>query len=125
MLFQEYGGYISDITRSWPVSGKFSDAERELYEAILSVQRSSLSLCRESANLSLDKIHEVTENGLRDQLKQLGFDLSGNVRFSMSRRPYSSHSSSVRQWRYYSHIMLDTTLGLTFMIVQDIREQVL
>jgi intermediate cleaving peptidase 55 len=75
----EYGGYIADITRTWPVTGKFSDPQRDLYEAILRVQRSSISLCRESANMTLDKIHQVTEHGLKDQLKQLGFDMSGNA----------------------------------------------
>ncbi|KAF4632871.1 hypothetical protein G7Y89_g5262 [Cudoniella acicularis] len=75
----EYGGYIADITRSWPINGKFSDPQRELYEAILRVQRSSVSLCRESANMTLDKIHEVTEHGLKDALKQLGFDVSGDA----------------------------------------------
>ncbi|RDW75173.1 hypothetical protein BP6252_06315 [Coleophoma cylindrospora] len=75
----EYGGYVTDITRTWPVSGKFSDAQKDLYEAVLRVQRSSVSLCRESANTTLDKIHQVTEHGLRDSLKQLGFDMSGNA----------------------------------------------
>lgn len=75
----EYGGYIADITRSWPVSGKFSDAQRDLYEMILKVQRSSVSLCRESANLSLDKINDITRNGLKDGLQQLGFDMSRNA----------------------------------------------
>jgi intermediate cleaving peptidase 55 len=75
----EYGGYIADITRSWPINGKFSAPQRDLYEAILRVQRSSVSLCRESANLTLDQIHHVTENGLKDALKQLGFDMSGDA----------------------------------------------
>jgi len=75
----EYGGYITDITRSWPVNGKFSGPQRDLYETILQVQRSSVSLCRESANMTLDKIHHVTEHGLRDGLKQLGFDMSGDA----------------------------------------------
>lgn len=75
----EIGGYITDITRTWPVSGKFSDAQRDLYEVVLNVQRSSVSLCRESANMSLDKIHSVTEHGLREGLMQLGFDMSGNA----------------------------------------------
>lgn len=74
----EYGGYIADITRTWPVSGKFSAAQKDLYEMILNVQRSSVSLCRASSNMSLDKIHSVTESGLRDGLKSLGFDVSGN-----------------------------------------------
>lgn len=75
----EYGGYIADITRSWPVNGKFSDAQRDLYEAILKVQRSSISLCTEAANMTLDKIHQITERGLKEALQQLGFDMSGNA----------------------------------------------
>jgi intermediate cleaving peptidase 55 len=76
---QEIGTYISDITRTWPVNGKFTDAQRDLYNAVLNVHRSCVSLCRESAGLSLDRLHTISENGLRDQLKQLGFDVSGDV----------------------------------------------
>ncbi|PBP25755.1 putative xaa-pro dipeptidase [Diplocarpon rosae] len=75
----EYGGYIADITRSWPINGKFTDAQRDLYEAILRVQRSSVSLCRESANMTLDRIHQITEQGLQDALKDLGFDMKSDT----------------------------------------------
>ncbi|KEQ86913.1 hypothetical protein M438DRAFT_343333 [Aureobasidium pullulans EXF-150] len=75
----EYGGYITDITRTWPVNGKFTDPQRELYEMILKVQRSVVSLCREDADLSLDKLHRITETGLRDGLKSLGFNMEGNA----------------------------------------------
>jgi intermediate cleaving peptidase 55 len=75
----EYGGYIADITRSWPINGKFSAPQRDLYEAILRVQRSTISLCRESANMTLDKLHQITEHGLKEALKQLGFDISGDA----------------------------------------------
>ncbi|GES64356.1 xaa-pro dipeptidase app [Aspergillus terreus] len=75
----EMGTYISDITRTWPVNGKFSDPQRDLYNAVLNVHRSCISLCRETAGLSLDRLHSVAENGLKDQLKQLGFDVSGNA----------------------------------------------
>ncbi|TRX95595.1 hypothetical protein FHL15_003553 [Xylaria flabelliformis] len=75
----EYGTYITDITRTWPASGKFSPAQRDLYTAVLKAQRSSVSLCRASANLTLDQLHSITEHSLRQELTQLGFDLSGNV----------------------------------------------
>jgi intermediate cleaving peptidase 55 len=75
----QYGGYITDITRTWPVIGKFSAAQKDLYEAILRVQRSSIALCRESSNLTLDKLHTITSNGLKEQLQQLGFDMSGDA----------------------------------------------
>jgi intermediate cleaving peptidase 55 len=75
----EVGGYITDITRTWPVSGKFSEAQKDLYNTVLDVQRSSISLCRQSSSISLDKIHKITERGLFEGLKQLGFDMSGDA----------------------------------------------
>ncbi|KAI9151870.1 xaa-pro dipeptidase app [Paramyrothecium foliicola] len=72
----EYGTYITDISRTWPVSGKFTPAQRDLYEAVLRVQRTSVSLCRESANMSLEDIHRITVRSLVDQLSDLGFNVS-------------------------------------------------
>jgi len=69
----EYGSYVTDITRTWPVSGRFSPAQRDLYEAVLTVQRECVALCRANAGLSLDAIHRVAEAGLRSQLVRLGF----------------------------------------------------
>lgn len=70
----EYGTYIADITRTWPISGRFTAAQRDLYEAVLRVQRSSVSLCRAAGGLSLDQIHRITSDGLRKELAKLGFD---------------------------------------------------
>ncbi|PKY05952.1 hypothetical protein P168DRAFT_289357 [Aspergillus campestris IBT 28561] len=75
----EAGTYISDITRSWPVNGKFSDPQRDLYNAVLDVHRKCVSLCREDADLSLDRLHSVAESGLRENLQQLGFDVSSDA----------------------------------------------
>ncbi len=75
----EYGTYIADITRTWPVSGRFTAPQRDLYEAVLRAQRSSVALCRASANLTLDQLHGITETALRDQLRALGFDLAGDA----------------------------------------------
>ena len=72
----EYGTYITDISRTWPASGKFTTAQKDLYEAVLRVQRSGVSLCRESARLSLEDIHNVTARGLVDQLRDIGFDVN-------------------------------------------------
>ena len=40
----EYHGYASDITRAWPVSGKFSEPQRELYELVLRVHKKCLKV---------------------------------------------------------------------------------
>jgi len=76
---KEYGGYISDITRTWPINGKFSAPQRDLYSVVLNVLRACVSLCGESAGLSLDRLHSIAENNLKEQLTQLGFDVTGDV----------------------------------------------
>ncbi|KOS23014.1 Intermediate cleaving peptidase 55 [Escovopsis weberi] len=72
----EYGTYITDISRTWPVNGRFAPAQRDLYQAVLAVQRDGVALCREDAGLSLEDIHVRTARALVDQLRALGFDVS-------------------------------------------------
>ena len=61
------------------MNGKFSDPQRDLYNAVLNVHRKCVSLCREDADLSLDRLHSVAESGLKENLQQLGFDVSHDV----------------------------------------------
>ncbi|KAL7770331.1 hypothetical protein CFE70_000264 [Pyrenophora teres f. teres 0-1] len=72
----QYGGYVTDITRTWPVSGKFSTAQKDLYEVLLAVQRSCISLCRTDSHFSLDKLHHTASRSLAQGLKDLGFNMS-------------------------------------------------
>lgn len=74
--FQEYGSYVTDITRAWPVDNKFSAPQRDLYEMILDVQKDVVALCSENAGVSLDGLHNAAEVGLKSGLRRLGFDLS-------------------------------------------------
>lgn len=75
----EYGTYIADITRTWPVAtGKFTPAQRDLYEAVLRVQRAGVALCRADSGLTLDGVHRATEKALREELAALGFDVGAN-----------------------------------------------
>ncbi len=75
----EYGGYVSDITRTWPVNGTFTPPQRDLYEAVLAVQRSCIKECRQDAHTSLELLHQKAERELKDELKQIGFDMSANA----------------------------------------------
>lgn len=54
---------------------------------ILGVQRSCVSLCREDADMSLDKLHKIAEKSLKDGLAQLGFNMSGDVCLRLHHRP--------------------------------------
>ncbi|SPO02686.1 related to E.coli X-Pro aminopeptidase II [Cephalotrichum gorgonifer] len=73
----EYGRYVSDITRVWPQHGKFTTAQRDLYEALLTVQRRCVSLSRENAELSLNDLHREARTGLMAELERLGFPSNG------------------------------------------------
>lgn len=42
----EVDGYASDITRSFPVSGKFSSAQRDVYEIVLAAQKAAISVIK-------------------------------------------------------------------------------
>lgn len=42
----EVEGYTADVTRTYPASGKFSDAQRSLYEAVFKAQEASIPLMR-------------------------------------------------------------------------------
>lgn len=35
----EYFGYASDVTRTWPVSGRYTPEQRAVYETVLSVRQ--------------------------------------------------------------------------------------
>ena len=76
----EYGSYVTDITRAWPpMDEKFTPPQKDMYEMILGVQKACLSLCHEDASVSLDRLHSMAEQGLKDGLKSLGFDMSNNA----------------------------------------------
>ena len=48
----EYANYACDVTRCFPVSGKFSDRQKEVYEAVLRVEKASIELLRPGVILS-------------------------------------------------------------------------
>jgi Xaa-Pro aminopeptidase len=35
----EYHGYVSDVTRTWPVNGRYTAEQRQVYETVLEVRR--------------------------------------------------------------------------------------
>ena len=48
----EYANYACDVTRCFPVNGKFTDRQREVYESVLRVEKASIELLKPGAILS-------------------------------------------------------------------------
>jgi Xaa-Pro aminopeptidase len=64
----ELDGYASDITRSFPVSGQFSPAQRDVYEIVLAAQLAAIAKVRPGArwNDPHDAAVRVLAQGLLD-----------------------------------------------------------
>jgi len=56
----EYDGYASDITRTFPVSGKFSPVQKDVYEVVLAAQDAAFEKARAG-----NQWHEVHDAAIR------------------------------------------------------------
>jgi Xaa-Pro aminopeptidase len=59
-----YGEYAADITRTWPVSGKFTDEQAQVYETVLAIQQKVIDAVK--PGVSLDKLHRIAEQATLD-----------------------------------------------------------
>jgi Xaa-Pro aminopeptidase len=66
----EYRLYTADVTRTFPVSGRFTKAQAELYGACLAVQKKAVEAVRPGA--TIDGIHELVVRGLTEGMIGLG-----------------------------------------------------
>ena len=62
----EYHGYASDVTRSYPADGKFSPAQREIYEIVREAQEAGVQACKPGAkfNVTGQIAQQVISKGL-------------------------------------------------------------
>ncbi len=87
----EYDWYTADVTRTFPVSGEFTKAQRDLYELCLATQRESIAAVRPGTDI--DAIHDLAVRGLTEGLIGLGL-LQGKVEERIEDKSYR---------KYYMH----------------------
>ncbi|PPK53642.1 Xaa-Pro aminopeptidase [Marinobacter persicus] len=83
--------YASDITRTFPVSGKFSDEQKALYEVVLAAQYAAIDAVKPGNHWN--QPHEAALNVLTQGLIDLGL-LSGTVEEAIEAgayRPFFMH----------------------------------
>ncbi|MGB0166063.1 MAG: aminopeptidase P N-terminal domain-containing protein [Luteibaculum sp.] len=66
----EYANYASDLSRSIPVNGRFTARQKEVYNAVLDVQRKSMDLLK--PGVFLNDYHKEVGKLMEDKLLQLG-----------------------------------------------------
>lgn len=47
----EFGMYTADVTRTFPVNGRFTERQREIYEIVLQAQRAGFEACKPGATV--------------------------------------------------------------------------
>jgi len=87
----EYGYYASDVTRTFPVSGTFTNPQRRVYEVVLAAQEAAIEASRPGADIEL--LHDVTRRKLVEGMVELGL-LQGEVDTLIEKEAFK---------RYYMH----------------------
>ena len=61
----EYGGYAGDVTRTYPVSGKFTPRQREIYQIVLDAQKQALAVIK--PGVTMQQVHQAAFNYIRSK----------------------------------------------------------
>jgi Xaa-Pro aminopeptidase len=92
----EYGGYCADLTRTVPVSGKFTKRQKEVYNACLHLHRYAASILKPGITL-MDYTDKVGEEATKQFIK-LGLikkaDLKNEDKENRAYRKYLYHGIS-------------------------------
>lgn len=66
----EYHGYVSDVTRTWPVNGRYTPEQRQVYDMVLAVRQKCLEAVAPGNTLA--KVHQLSVRLLSEGLHALG-----------------------------------------------------
>jgi len=87
----EYEWYTADVTRTFPVSGEFTEPQAALYEVCLAAQKAAIEAVR--PGVTIDALHDLTVRKLTEGFVALGL-LSGSVEERLADKSYR---------KYYMH----------------------
>jgi Xaa-Pro aminopeptidase len=87
----EFKGYAADITRTFPINGKFSKEQREVYDVVLDVQTQCIEATK--TGNTVKKRHEFSIELLTEGMKKLGL-LKGKTSDLIKKKEYM---------KYYMH----------------------
>jgi len=87
----ELDGYASDLTRTFPVNGRFSDAQREVYEIVLAAQAAAIAQVRPGG--AWNEPHDAAVRVLAQGMLDLGL-LRGSLQEALEKETYK---------RFYMH----------------------
>ena len=92
----EYAYYAADVTRTYPVSGRFTAEQRSIYDVVLSAQKEAIAAIR--PGVAQDEIEKTSARVQAEGLVRLGL-LSGDVERIVKDRAYQKFTvHGVSHW---------------------------
>ena len=92
----EYGNYASDMTRCIPVSGRFTDRQKDVYNAVLRVMKASTAML--NPGTLHDEYHEEVGRIMESELLGLGLldktDIANQDKNNPAYKKYFMHGTS-------------------------------
>ncbi len=82
----EYGCYAADITRTFPVNGKFSAEQKAIYEVVLAAQQATFDVSK--PGVAWNETHEATVKTISEGLIDIGL-LSGSLDEVIEKETYT------------------------------------
>lgn len=89
----EYQNYAADITRTFPINGQFSSAQKSIYDLVLKAQQAGIEAIK--PGLAWNKVQQIMVQILTTGLCELGI-LQGNVEELIQKeahKPFYMHNS--------------------------------
>lgn len=99
----EYKGYASDITRTFPINGRYTKPQREIYDLVLKAQMACVEMVR--PGVTHDQLKQHSIEVLTEGMLQLGM-LQGNAEEIIKEKKYE---------KFYMH-------GLGHMLGIDVHD---
>ncbi len=99
----EYKGYASDITRTFPINGRYSTAQREIYDLVLKAQMACVEMVR--PGVTHDQLKQHSIEVLTEGMVELGL-LQGRTEEIIKEKKYE---------KFYMH-------GLGHMLGIDVHD---
>ncbi|MBI9037504.1 MAG: aminopeptidase P N-terminal domain-containing protein [Bacteroidales bacterium] len=92
----EYANYAADLTRTIPVNGKFTERQKQVYEAVLRVQKKAVSLM--TPGNTIEKLNKKVDETMETELIELNLctknDFRDKVNAKKARSKYYMHGVS-------------------------------
>ncbi len=89
----EYANYAADITRVYPVNGKFTDRQRAVYAAVLRIQKAAIQMLK--PGIRFKDYEQLVGELMTDELIELGLLTQVEVKLQDPKQPLYRH--------YYMH----------------------